>query len=721
LITDTELLVDTADLLDTARVGIAGLDVSPTVQDQATEAVRLWLEDGRFRTYRGQITALIEQARWTTLLDSFYRTLPFGTGGRRGTVGVGPNRFNPWTLGASVEGHARWLRAKRGDGPLSVVIGYDVRVFQDLGQQLISDVSTTVLGMSSRDFAEIAAEVYAAAEIAVFLPPKDQFLSTPELSHAVRFLAADGGLVISASHNPPDDNGSKFYHAHGGQMVPPFDAQLGDMTREITAIDRMPLDRARATGLVREIEPRVGAAYVQANLNCARHPEARSAHIVFTSLHGTGRATVVPVLAAAGFRVDLEPTQSEYDGAFPNVPFQAPNPERPATLAAAKHTANRLGADLVMACDPDADRLGVSVRHPRPAQGVVDGWRDLNGNEIATLVCHQALANHPQASPVVFKTAVSSTLVERVAHGAGARVVGDLLVGFKYIGAAMDDLETTGQTHGLEATIQDFAAGLEESHGVLLTTDIRDKDAAGGALVLAELASREAIEGRTLVDTLMGLWERFGYVHNQLFSLVMRGASGKALIDGMLDSVRQVPLTRVGGLAVTAFNDRRDTARFGPILSETDAASRNMLVWQLGAEARLILRPSGTEPKCKIYIEIASEPGCPLGEEMKRAKERCQALCDDFILEVLGRVDISLPRWALRMDDLVSIDERCHFVDTVFPGLLSQIDRAQDDAGSWLAGHLDRRVWPLYSRAVQAYVHQNRPGQGAVLTALFGG
>jgi phosphoglucomutase len=594
-------------------------------------------------------------------------------------------------------------------------------VYRDLGQQLISGVPATILGMSSRDFAEIAAEVYAAAEIAVFLPPKDQFLSTPELSHAVRFLSADGGLVISASHNPPDDNGSKFYHAHGGQMVPPFDAQLGELTRRITTIDRMPLDRARATGLVREIEPRVGAAYVQANVNCARHPEARSAHIVFTPLHGTGRATVVPVLEAAGFRVDIEPTQSEYDGAFPNVPFQAPNPERPATLAAAKQTANRLGADLVMACDPDADRLGVSVRHPRAAYGVKHGWRDLNGNEIATLVCHQALANHPQAAPIVFKTAVTSTLIERVAHGVGARVVGDLLVGFKYIGAAMDDLETTGRTHGMEATTQDFAAGLEESHGVLLTTDVRDKDAAGGALVLAELASREAQHGRTLVDTLTDLWARFGYVHNQLFSLVMRGASGKAAIDGMLESVRQTPLARVGGLAVTAFWDRRDTARFGPILSETDAASRNMLVWQLGADVRLILRPSGTEPKCKIYIEVAGEAGCPLSEEIERAKVMCQSLCDDFILELLRRVDLSLPRWALRMDELVSIDERCHFVDAVFPGLLSQIDVAQDEAEAWLSAHLDRRVWSLYSGAIEAYVHQNRPAQGAVLTSLFGG
>ncbi len=711
--------MENPDLLDAARVGFAGLSVSPTVQTHALEALETWLTQVHFGSYRSQLVAMIEQGFWTTLVDSFYRTLPFGTGGRRGTVGVGPNRFNPWTLGTSVEGHARWLRATRGGGPLSVVIGYDVRVFHDMGRQLVSDVPAPIRGMSSRNFAEIAAEVYAAAEIAVHLPPEGTYMSTPELSHAVRALGAAGGLVISASHNPPDDNGSKFYHANGGQMVPPYDEQLGQIIADVHAIDRLPLDRARATGLVREVGTRIRDEYLQINLSCGRQPAARSAHVVFTPLHGTGRATVAHVLDAAGFRVDLEPTQSDYDGAFTNVPFHAPNPERPGTLAAAKITADKLGADLVMACDPDADRLGVSVRHPRQAPGVVDGWRDLNGNELAALVCHQALKHHPRDRPVVFKTEVTSSLVERIANAAGARIVGDLLVGFKYIGEALYALENQGKYRSFDAELDDFAVGVEESHGVLLTHAVRDKDASGGAIVLAELASKEAEQGRTLVDTLVDIWSTCGYVHNQLVSVVMRGASGKLAIDSIMDSMRQAPPAQMGGMVVTGFWDRSDPEGFlGPVRSKTDAASRNVLVWHLGERGRILLRPSGTEPKCKVYVELAGSPSADLASEIPAIAAQCQSLADAFVLDMLARVDRSLPRWALRMDDLVSVDERQCFVENM-PTLLDRLSGDDGAVRQWVEESIGWDNRGLYAAAVRAYIETHRPPQGEALLSLF--
>jgi len=720
-----EIDVDTPSLLDATRVGFAGLDVAPAVQEEALTSLNIWLEDSRFAAYRAQLVALIEAGRWRTLVDSFYQTLPFGTGGRRGKVGVGPNRFNPWTLGTSVQGHAAWLRETRGDGPLSVVIGYDVRVYNDLSGDLIADVRSPVSGMTSREFAELAAEVYAANEITVYLPPATTFMSTPELSHAVRAMRADAGLVISASHNPPDDNGSKFYHGHGGQVVPPYDEEMAKQVDDVHAVDRLSLDRARATGLVRELGSEIRDQYLHTNLSCSRSPTQRDVHVVFTPLHGTGRATVAWVLGAAGFTVDLEPSQADYDGSFPAVPFRAPNPERPQTLDAARATADTLGADLVMGCDPDADRLGMAVRHPGPGPGVIDGWRTLNGNEIAALVVHQALRGRSD-DPVVFKTEVTSRLVDRVAQAAGARTVSHLLVGFKYIGEAMHLLETQGQYGDLQAHLDAFCAGVEESHGALVTQDIRDKDAAGAAVLLAELASEEKSHGRTLVDTLSHIWSEYGYVHNLLLSTVMRGASGKARIEKIMEQMRANPLTEIGGMQVTEFFDRQDPdGPFGPMRSGTDAASRNVLVWHLGLNGRVILRPSGTEPKCKVYVELASSSGGDLDRLIPSTEQQCQDLADSFVIQMLATVDIVLPRWALKVEDLVSIEDKLRFVKEILPSILEQVEPqgASQEAQSWLESklaHHGPNAHRLYTKAVERYVSINRPANGEALLALFG-
>lgn len=673
---------DLPAILDDVRIGFAGLSVPSPLQEAALQNLERWLVEPPFASYRYQIHALIEAARWDLLLDSFYQVLPFGTGGRRGLVGVGPNRFNPWTLSASVQGHASWMRRTRGDGPLSVVVACDVRQFRDLGGQLVSGVPNPVLGMSSRDFAEIAAEVYAAAGITVFLPPSGTYLSTPELSFAIRHLGADGGVNISASHNPPDDNGSKFYNATGGQEIPPRDEQMADEVAGVTHIERMPLDRARVVGLVRELSAEVHAAYVETNVALARAPGPRALRVAFTGLHGLGLNTVVPVLEAAGFQVEVEPTQSSFDGAFPNVPFRAPNPEVQRSMSAAAAFAEQQGLDLVMACDPDADRLGLMVRYPSQGPG---GWRFMNGNEIAALVCHQVLSGGKSANALVMKTEVTSRLVERVARARGARVVGHLLVGFKYIGDALDQIETRGEFAGLPATLDDFALGAEESHGVLVTPAIRDKDAAGGALMLAELAELEKAEGRTLLDTIHDLWAETGYVRNHLISTVMRGAEGRARIQTIQASLRRDPPTTIGGRTVSAFQDRQDPrGPFGPTLSETDRASRDVLVWELGPDARIILRPSGTEPKNKIYVEVAGVPGADLDAEIQRVDAEAGRLAEDFTLLMLARVGLSLPRWALRVSDLVSVEHKLHFAGRVMPGLLERIAAEDAEAGRWL-------------------------------------
>jgi phosphoglucomutase len=722
--------VPTDVLCAAARAGFARLTVAPAVQDAALENLERWLSEPAFASYRAQIQALIQAERWATLVDSFYQVLPFGTAGRRGTVGVGPNRFNPWTLGASVQGHAAFLRHTRGPGPLTVVLANDVRRFEDLRGQLIPGVASPVMGLSSRDFAEIAAEVYAAADISVYLPADNQPMSTPELSFAIRLLGADGGLNLSASHNPPDDNGGKFYNVKGGQEVPPRDEQMAREVEAVTWVDRMPLDRARAAGMVREIGPEVHEAYIQANLALGRS-SARDARVVFTALHGTGRRTVYALLQRAGFDITLEPTQAEYDGAFTNVPFRVPNPEVPRSMAAAVAQAEHIGADIVLACDPDADRLGLMVREQLPDPGSSDPapWRFISGNEIAALIAFYALSHRKgDGRAIVFKTEVTSDLVARVARRQGARVVGDLLVGFKYIGDAIDQLDRLGRFGEVQGTVADFVLGAEESHGVLVTAEVRDKDAAGGALLLAELASLEKQRGRTLVHTLEDLWRSVGYVRNELVSTVMRGAEGRAAIQDIQSALRARPFHTIGNRKVTAFFDRQDPAGpFGPILSETDRGSRDVLVWQLGTNARVILRPSGTEPKNKIYVEVASPPlaeGASLSAEQRRMDREVRDLAEDFTLQMLALVGVTLPPWALRVSDLVAVEHKVHFADVVIPGVAEGLQAGLPDAelGRWI----DNAIAPygkdargLVGEAARAWAALEGPVWAATVARLF--
>jgi phosphoglucomutase/phosphomannomutase len=666
----------------------AALGVRPEVHAAAEAALQRWLSEPAFSEWAPLVRALVAAERWNLLIDSFWQVMPFGTGGRRGTVGVGPNRFNPWSLGASVQGHAAYLRKQLGDRPLTVVIAYDVRCFRDASGNFPADVPNPLLGLSSRDFAEIAAGVYAANGVkTVLLAPGDPtFVSTPELSFAIRALGADAGLNISASHNPPDDNGGKFYNALGGQEVPPDDERMAEEVNRVTDIRWMGFSDARSAGWVQDYPAEVHAAYVAKNVATSLLPEARSAHIVFTALHGTGDTSALAVLRAAGFRADLEPTQATHDGAFPEVPFRTPNPEVPQSMDRAVDLARRLGADLVMACDPDADRIGLVARE-------ADGsWRFFSGNEIAALITEHRLTHGRFRTPIVMKTEVTSELVSRVARRHGAQVVGELMVGFKYIGDGLKQLDATGAFAGARGDLADFVVGVEESHGVLVTPDLRDKDAAGAALALAEMASAEKARGRTLGDALRGLWAREGYVSNRLVSTVMRGAAGKARIERIQASLRAEPPAEVAGLAVTEFADRRDPASsLGPIRSGSDAASRDVLVFRCGEGNRVILRPSGTEPKNKVYVEVIGAPGEPSADVDTRAER----LALDFAALMLARVDVRLPEWALRVSDLVAIEQKVDLAERILPEVRARLAAGGSPRDAALQAWLDAQLKPF--------------------------
>lgn len=664
------------------RAGFATLDVPDEYRERALAYLEQWMTGEEFRDYRPQLEWLIQQRRWPGLLDRFYRILPFGTGGRRGPVGIGPNRMNPWTVTASVQGHGDYLRLRfaeeLGRGRrLRVVVAYDVRRFEDQNRQYNPALPNPVLGLSSRDFAQLAAEVYAANGIeTVLLPPgSSRYLATPELSFAIRYYGAQGGLNISASHNPPDDNGAKFYVQHGGQPVPPEDQLMSDCVDQVTGIRRMPFAEALQQGWIIPYEEEAHREYVQTNLRQSLLGAARPNEltVIYTPLHGVGRFTVLEVLQQQRVRVVPVEKQMEPNGLFPHT--RSANPEMAVAFEEALELARQTPqAELILASDPDADRLGAMARMRNGE------WRFLTGNEIAAVLTHFKLTQLRQqgrwpASPLVVKTEVTTNLVTRIARHFGCAAVDDLLVGFKFIADVLWQLESAGRYRDYHGTPDDFLIGCEESHGILITPAIRDKDATGAALLLTEAAIYQKRRGLTLVEYLEQLYREFGYFRNMLYNVQLPSQLADyqkmRRLGQALHTLRRDPPKELAGWQVVHFEDYlRPDSRFGPILGETDRQGRNVLVFHLrpaqreaevadrespqlvarqtatvcvadqdGLSARLIFRPSGTEPKAKCYVEVASPPALP-----QTSRQDWLALCRqvDALAEKLGRSFVEL-------------------------------------------------------------------------------
>ncbi len=703
------------------RTGLLTVASRPELAEAAARNLSRWLTGREFASYQPQLERLVAMGAWDLLLDSFYKVIPFGTGGRRGPVGIGTNRINPYTLATSVMGHVAFLREIHGpDAALSVVVAADVRQFLDLREVHPKDVPNPLSGLTSRDLARLAAEVYAAHGVTVWSYPLDgeRFMATPELSFAIREVGAQGGLNVSASHNHPDDNGGKFYNAAGAQEIPPQDERMASLVEQVEEVIRIPYEDALKAGLIRFLGADVHRRYLDLNLALSRHPEARSARVVFTNLHGVGDGTAGEVLEEAGFTVKYTDSQRSHDGSFPGVAFRAPNPEIPDALMPAARVAQEFDADLVLATDPDADRIGGMARDE---QG---GYRFLTGNELSVLLCAYLFEEGSTSPRLAVKTEVTTDLFRRVAEAGGARVVGHLLVGCKYIAEEIRKLEVAGKT-------EEFVMGTEESHGFLLTPAIRDKDGAGPALLLAELASREKDRGSSLLGYLHQIYRRFGYHHCAQVPLVMRGALGRSRIEAIQAAFRLSPPRELAGRRVLNFFDRQDEAGvFGPLLSDTDRASRDVLVFELEGGARAVIRPSGTEPKTKIYVEVAGEP---LGEDASPAEFQAQvAACSKTALRVardltraaLQAVGLTMPDFAYLISGLMAIDDRIDFAEKVLPELRMRVrDRESGVAlNQWLDGRMkgygkDSRA--LVREGFDAWL-ENLAGEDPLLSGKIG-
>ena len=601
-------------LLNKTKHGFNSLEVSEKYVDSALKWLATWLTDDSFRDYVPQIAYLIEKEKWNFLLDSFYQVIPFGTGGRRGLVGVGPNRINTWTIQASAQGHSQYLIRQYGEQAKQrgVVLAFDVRKYTQKG---IYDetLANPVMNLDGRRLARAAAAVYAANEIKVYMFQNER--STPELSCVIRHLNAVSGDMFSASHNLPTDNGKKVYDQHGGQLIPPDDQTLVDeVTGNVKAIKVVDVDAAREEGMVELIDEQVDNAYYDA-VRRVSLSDFRKIKIVYSPLHGTGLTSVYPILKKLDFDITLDPQTSNMSGAFENVTFNIPNPEVMESFDNSLPFARKVNADILISTDPDADRIGVMINHN-------GSWQFLTGNEIGIILTNYAISKYRSKgrlnrNSVVIKTDVTTSLMEKIALENGVYCIDDLLVGFKYIADEMNKIE-------IEGKIEDFIFGAEESHGYLTGNYARDKDAACAAIWLSEHAAELKKQQKTLLDDLNDIYSTYGYCHNYLTEIRLLGAKGMEQIGLIMDHLRSTEIESFENFRVKKRLDRRQGDP-QPHLSETDTSARNMLIYYLDdlpttAGIKITVRPSGTEPKIKMYFEVVGKPCNPENLADERAK-----------------------------------------------------------------------------------------------------
>ncbi len=614
----------TADYAVTAAVNAERLTAA------AGQNLLRWLNEPYYISYREQLLELIEKSAFAELNNLFWERIPFGTGGRRGPMSeFGSATINARTIAESAHGLAVYVQ--RTAAP---------QTLQQSGGSGLRAVVARDTRHRSLEFARLTASILAAHGFHVYFFPEPR--ATPELSFAVRYLDCATGVMISASHNPPSDNGFKAYWNTGGQVLPPHDAGIiacVDAAEEIPSVD---FDAAVGQGKIilltspgasaatsasnsatkaaqprsTEIVPPVDQAYIDA-VTCLSLSSARAIHALYTPMHGVGESSIYRAIQQAGFlRVELYEPQRTQDGRFPNVPDHLPNPERPQALQPAIEYAKQQGHSLVLASDPDADRLAVAVRN-RTGEFVC-----LSGNQLAALLADFVLSKRAAAgtlTPLHFlvETLVTTPMLAAIATAYGTRTIRDLLVGFKYIAAAID-------ANGPDKFV--FAA--EESVGYLAGEYCRDKDACVAALFALELASELQLKNQTLVDRLDELYVRYGYYHETQFVQVCPGAQGSQQISQMMRALREQAPGRLGPVVFNAARDyQRHEVRSLPsntFQSQLPQPSGDLLMFEGSSGAchvTLAGRPSGTEPKIKFYLFANCSPKLPLAEAKSQARK----------------------------------------------------------------------------------------------------
>ncbi|QEF97015.1 Phosphoglucomutase [Stieleria maiorica] len=596
--------MNATDALAAAKQAVSDGKLSET----AVENIQRWLTEDRYAQYRDQVATEIRQQKWQALDDAFWTIIPFGTGGRRGRMHpIGSNAINDRTIGESAQGLADYVvDYHKGQKDLSCVIAYDTR-------------------HQSRHFAELCAGIMVAAGFKVYFI--DDYRATPQLSFAVRYKNCDCGIMVTASHNPPSDNAVKVYWSSGAQVLPPHDKAIIDRVMSCEEIRVTPFAEAQAEGKVEIITAEIDEAFVKVASEQA-FEGSRDVRILYTPLHGVGAEAVMPLLAADGFSdVEVYGPHAEKSGDFPNVPGHVSNPENKAVFDAPVEYAQAGGFDLVLATDPDCDRLGVAAPLTLDPSGP---WGTFNGNQIGALLADYILGKRKQAGTLsadhyVIKTLVTTELVRSLCDSYGVRCVGDLLVGFKYIAQAMD-------ANGPDK----FAFGTEESHGYLVGQYCRDKDGAVACMLLSELAADLKQRGVSMHEHLATLYRTHGLHREQLINLFMEGSEGMAAMQRLMKAFRESPPEAMAGIPVTRVRDYLNSVATDTATGESSPLGDpvgNLIIMDLAEAGNYVAaRPSGTEPKIKLYVftKLSAEESQDLDAAAEKLGQRLEALESDM-------------------------------------------------------------------------------------------
>src|SRR6478736_89652 len=546
----------------------------PSLLENATAKAKHWLNSNIDEASKEQVKKLLADKDSKELIDSFYKDLEFGTGGLRGIMGVGANCMNQYTVGTATQGLANYLKKSFPSKQIQVAIAYDSR-------------------NNSKYFAQITADVFSANGILVHL--FSELRPTPLLSFAIRYLKCDSGVVVTASHNPKEYNGYKAYWNDGAQLVPPHDKNVITEVNAITSFDQVKFTADPSK--IKPIGPEVEDAYYKEVINRIPRKESiqkqKNISLVYTSIHGAGITMVPECLKRLGFEnLNIVQEQKTPDGNFPTV--QSPNPEEKSAMQIALNKAKELNAELVMATDPDTDRVGLGIKNDK------NDFFLLNGNQAFSLMMWFILKNLKEKKDAyIAKTIVTTELVDDMARNLGIECY-NTLTGFKYIAELMGELERKKK----------FIAAGEESYGYMVGDFVRDKDAVSACAFFAAMAAAAKDDGQTLYDWLIQMYIENGFYKEGLINLVRKGADGEQQIKAMMEKFRNDPPQTLAGEKVirlldykTSMEKELSTGKTKPItLPKSD-----VLQFYTDQGSKISVRPSGTEPKIKFYVSIKSK------------------------------------------------------------------------------------------------------------------
>ncbi len=569
--------------LDSCLSAIGEAQQAGSLTESAVENIKIWLTDSRYADYAPAVAQHIAEQKWKELDDVFWTIIPFGTGGRRGMMyEFGSNAINERTIGESAQGLADYVKEVKPDGPWSFGIAYDTR-------------------HRSREFAELCSGIMVANGFKVYF--LDDYRSTPELSYLIRYKKCDCGIMVTASHNPPSDNAVKVYWSSGAQLIPPHDKAVIEKVGQVQQIEAANFEEAVKAGNVEICTAEVDAALMKEHVQHS-FDGPRDLKVIFSPLHGVGEFNVKSLLNEVGFNdLEIYGPHREPSGDFPNVPGHVSNPENVEVFTEIIKHAKTTGAELILASDPDCDRMGAAA----PVTTDVNGpWKTLNGNQLGVVLAEYILSQRAQAGTLTpdhysVTTLVTTMMIKRIAEAYKTKCYNENLVGFKWICNVVD-----------QKGPDQFVFGTEESHGYLVGQYARDKDGAVACMLMTQLAAWVKSQGKSLHEFLDELYFKYGYHGERLVTIRMEGSDGMRRMKALMEKFRSEPPEQLGSIKVHSMRDYSSLKRVFPDgKSETiEGPMGNVVIFDTEIEGNYVAaRPSGTEPKVKFYMFSYKAPG----------------------------------------------------------------------------------------------------------------